>query len=201
MNSKPLCHFYLHLDGNPFFNETWNKKRLPDLMKDLSWVEQEEPPVSKDFDHDDFPTYWNWPQNWRTEYEAAKHEASLLLKQHVSNFEVFNLDGCTVYIDDCSGEVFASSAHHCHGDLCSAEPHDSFDSATTAAYAFVNDFKDWHSKWSGAYEAANILSKATRNVDDTVVGTTEECDGCAAYSKIVKVDAHGNALCATCANK
>lgn len=166
MISRPMCHKYLSLRDNPFLTETWEKARLPELMKDLSWVDREDLPVSKDYNDEDFPAFWNWPAKWQAEFRKAETEALELLIQYVSSFEKFTLGSCTVYINEGNNEVFVSSPAYDNGYLSRAEPRNVFDSVSTAAFAFVNDYNHWHSKFGMAYKATNITSSSTSNFTD-----------------------------------
>lgn len=154
MNSRPMCHKYLSLRENPFLSETWDKARLPELMKDLSWVDEDDLSVSKDYNHEDFPTFWNWPIEWQSEFRKAEAEALELLAEYVSSFEKFTLGSCIVYINEDTDEVFVSSPAYDNGYLSRAEPRSVFDSAPTAAYAFANDYNDWRAASENAHLAA-----------------------------------------------
>lgn len=156
---------------------------------------------SKDFNAESFPSYHDWPKKWQEEYQSAIAQSRMQKESHLAAADTYRFDNSTLYILEDSEEVWFSTPHFANGDICKMAPTANdkveFDSAITAAYAFKNDYQEWDAKFGNAYKAANILSSADTVFTDSLVGTTQECDGCAAFAKIVKDD--GNvALCANC---
>ncbi len=229
IKSAPFYFDYLTQSECPFFDLIWQPK-LNELSKDLSWIDHlneeerlereaeitsdlekgvkpsqrlsSEYESSKDFYSDDFPTFYNWPQEWQQAYRDIGNEIHLMKKEHLANADVFEINGSRLYILDESEEVWFSTNHYGNGDItkmdAATDRKVDFDSAITAAYAYKNDYEEWNTKHSSAYKAANILSSSESSVyTDSLKGTQQECDGCAAYSIIVKDDGDV-ALCANC---
>ncbi len=205
--SKPRYSDYLSQVDDTIFDQVWSPK-LAVLSADLSWIDEMEAQnnetYSRDFEHDDFPTYYNWPKSWREAFEAAKREWHLLKKAHLERAEVHRVDGDVVYI--LGDEVWFSTNYYANGDIYKMAVSDrdkehEFDSVVSAAYALINDFKEWEQTHGKAYEMANILSKIERPFADliSVVGTTQECDLCGGYALIAKEE-DGNAICCHCAS-
>jgi hypothetical protein len=203
--SKPLYFMYFTQDINPFFSKIWAEK-LKALMADLAWIDELErrdsETYSRDYDHDDFPNYWVWPQSWRNAYGLAESEASLAKKELLKSAEAFTIDNDDLYIFEDENKVWFSTSSYDNGTLMqmqlqTGKNEHEFDSVVTAAYAFINDFNEWKQAHGKAYEMANILSKIERPFTDSIVGTTQECDQCGGYARIVKEES-GNAICCHC---
>jgi len=203
--SKPRYFDYLTQVDDPFFDQVWSSK-LAVLSADLTWIDEMEvrhnETYSRDFEHDDFPTYYNWPKHWREAFQAAKNEGHLLKKAHLAQAETHRIDGDVVYI--LGEEVWFSTNHYDNGDIYKMAVSDrdknhEFDSVVTAAYAYINDFNEWEQAHGKAYERANILSKIERPFTDSLVGTEQECDLCGCYALIAKEE-NGNAICCHCAS-
>lgn len=79
-----------------------------------------------------------------------------------------------------------------------AQCDDDYDSVVTAAYAYINEYRDWEKNHKNIWEAANIKSSEDNPFSDTLVGTMQTCDGCGAYTKIVEEDRFQNGYCRTC---
>ena len=206
IKSAPLYFTYMTQASHPIFKRCWATK-LHQLKKDLNWIDElekeHEETYSRDYDSDDFPLFHCWPQAWRDAYNSAEDEASALLDEHLAKAEVFKVDGDRIYILD--EEVWFSTSSYNYGarTLMATSDHSdaiAFDSVATAAYAYVNDYNDWNAKYGARWEAANILSKSDHPFTDSLVGTTEECDGCGCYGKIVK-EIDDIILCEDCAKK
>lgn len=202
---KPLYFSYLTQSDNPFFDVYWGKK-LAKLVLDLKWIDEleveDDCAYSRDFESDDFPTFWNWPQGWQDAHREASNSARLAKMAHLKSAEVVNIDGDELYILEDSEEVWFSTSTYANGIVMKMDAVSNddieFDSAYTAAYAYMNDYKEWDAQYGSCWKAANILSSADCQFSDKLVGTTQECDGCGAYTRIVKDD--GNvSLCAECA--
>lgn len=206
MKSAPHYFEYLEQAECPFFKKHWGEK-LSQLMLDLTWIDELEKTdneiYSRDKNDDDFPTFWNWPQKWQNDYNDAIRIAHKDKEIYLANAEVYRFDNDCLYILEDSEEVWFSTSSYANGDIRRMDAASGrkieFDSAITAAYAFKNDYQDWEKNHGATYRAANILSSADQMFSDSLVGTSQECDGCAAYTKIAKDD--GNiALCENCAS-
>lgn len=201
IKNKPHYFHYITQSSDDIFENIWSGV-LRELKNDLSWIDrlekEDDELYSRDYDHDDFQTYWNWPQNWRDEFENAKTIAHKQRIQLLSDAEKYEFDGQTIWIKGES--VYLSTSSYACGDIClmTIDDDSDFDSVVTAAYAYINEWQDWNKKYGLKYEALNILSKAERPFTDSLVGTTQECDGCGSYSLIVE-DKNGIVLCKYCA--
>lgn len=205
--SKPLYFVYLaqtEQSEDLFFNQVWSVK-FAELSADLAWIDELEvkdgEAYSRDFDHVNFPTYYNWPASWRKAYEAAQNESHTLKKNHLAQAEVHQIDTQVIYI--IGEEVWLSTPHYDNSVIYKMKANEvkghSFDSVVTAAYAYINDFNEWKQAHGKAYERANIASKAQKPFTDSLVGTMETCDQCGGYAVIAKEE-NGNAICFHCAS-
>jgi hypothetical protein len=202
LTSKPYYFKYFNQVPCPFFEKLWSET-LVDLQKDLTWIakleDEDQEQYSRDYQHDDFPTYYNWPQKWRDEFQLIKDKVHELTATYLSSAEKHDIDGNTLYIIG-DKEVWFATQHYAHGDIAKVELNcnSSTDSVLTSAYMYMNDFKDWEKTHSKDYEAANILSSADSTFSDSLVNTNQECDGCGCITRIAKEDDNHNVFCSDC---
>lgn len=225
MKSAPSYFSYITQDEDPFFNAAWDEK-LKTLTQDLSWIDELESLnrnevdeyrrsnpgwekshstlgnyqlFSKDVDSDDFPTFYNWPNEWQLAFQACSTEACNSKTEYLKGFQKYSIGDNSLYINDDKEEVFFSTHGYDFGNIAKMTvKEDSFDSVLTAAYAFLNDYREWEKDHGAKWQQLNILSGAEPNDPCSLVGTTQECDGCGAYTVIVNEDPNGNCLCKDC---
>ncbi|HAS7807782.1 TPA: hypothetical protein I7551_07750 [Vibrio cholerae] len=225
IKSAPSYFSYITQESDPFFNEVWAQK-LKTLTLDLSWVDELESvnrkevdeyrrtnpdwevtrstygrydSFSKDVESEDFPTFHNWPIEWQSAFEACETEAYNLTTEHVKSFDKYLIGNNTLYIHDEKEEVFFSTNSYDFGCIKKMmAKDDSFDSVLTAAYALLNDYREWEKNHGVHWQKINILSGAEPKAINDLKGTEQECDGCGAFTVIVNEDSNGNCFCKDC---
>lgn len=206
IKSAPTYYYYITQDCDPFFDVIWEKK-LKTLTRDLSWIDAlnaQGEAFSKDLSSEDFPTYHHWPLDWKMALQACSNEAHKAKTEYLKGSQKHEIDRDTLYINDETEEVFFSTNSYGYGDIRKMMVQDDrfdsvlFDSVLTAAYAYLNDYREWKEEHGANWEALNILSGAEPCNTDSLVGTTQECDGCGAYTLIAKEDNNQNCFCKNC---
>lgn len=199
--SAPNYFSFINQIECPFFKKSWSDK-CSVLIKNTKWIDaleiEDNEKYSRDIESDDFPTYWNWPQEWQNEFEDAKNKAHSFKKEHLKNAEIHQIDSSTLYILDESEEVWFSTSYYANGEITKMGCNEQYDSALTAAYIFINEYAEWEKKHSATYKMANMLSSADSVFTDSLVNTNNECDGCGSFALIVK-EYNDIALCRNCA--
>ncbi len=178
------------------------KKDLESGREPSNYFASDEQKCSKVFNDESFPDYHDWPENWQSMFREAVNEAGQERDRHLAAADTYDCGHNVLYILEDSEEVWFSTPHFANGQQCKMDCAENdkvgFDSVVTAAYAFKNDYQEWDAKSGNAYRVANVLSSAEVVLTDSLVGTEQECDGCAAFTEIVKDDGDV-ALCANCA--
>lgn len=200
--SAPSYFKFITQDCNVFFNRQWDEKRKA-LMLNLTWIDDLENKLvekfSRDYESDDFPCYDLWPRIWFNTFNQCSRDSHIEAKEYLSKFQYFKIENCELYLDDDKEEVYFSTPHYDHGSIVKMMATDDYDSALTAAYAYLNEYREWEIQHKANWEHANLLSMTNNSADhDSLVGTLQECDGCSAYTTIVREDLNGNVFCQAC---
>lgn len=132
---------------HPDFGVTFHSSDLKELSKDFSSV--------------DFPPSHEWPDEFRSKYhDTIKNNTAKIKEMVASADEVVEVDNCTIYLDCADGYHYFSTPCFNYGsiEVAAIDDDSSFDSAETAVYAFVNDYRDWEEDHGETYRKAEMLS-------------------------------------------
>ena len=200
IKSAPNYYSFLTQENCPFFESAINKQLLL-LASDLSWIDalekEDDETYSRDYFDCEFPHFVDWPKNWQDGHNAAMKEADDNLTKHLLKAEEHRLDSdVSLYILD--EEVYLSTQFYANGSIRKMSQIGRYDSAVTAAYIYINEYREWESKHSATYNAANILSSSESIFTDSQMGTSQECDGCGNFRLIVIEDKNHNVYCSDC---
>lgn len=146
-------------------------------------------------DPEDADNYYCWPEEWVAAYKEAVHGYQAKIRATAEAGQIYRCGEMTLY--DAGNEIFASTPYHGHGDIDIVEISDdsNFDSAETAFYAFINDYRDWEKSHKSRWDAANILSGADPGpATDSVI-----CELCGSTFSIPQ--GSDGEMCNECANR
>lgn len=199
--SKPYYFSFLNQESEcTFFTEIWAEQLK--AFSNTSWIDaleiEDGEKYSRDFHSDDFPLFANWPHDFSRAFESATSDAQASITQHLKDAECHRIDGDTIYI--LNEEVWLSTKSYGNGDIRKMnDATDTYDSVVTAAYVYINEHKEWSEKHGVKYEALNILSslEEQRSID-SLIGTMQECDGCATYAVVTSEEGSHVYCCEDC---
>lgn len=120
-------------------------------------------------DPDDADNYHNWPSDWTEAYEKAVSAYQTAINE-IAKSGITHPCGSTI-LYEVEDEFFASTPFYAHGAIDRVVINDdsNFDSAETAFYAFLNDYRDWEKQHKNKWDAANMLSSADAAANTDVV--------------------------------
>lgn len=216
------------MENKPNFIEYFDTENLDKSMDqdwdqylDKTWIHSlrlkfPEYNYSLNYKDENFPPYAFWSAEFIQAYNNEIKKAQDRLKEKALGAEmVYQAEDFTVYaICGENEESFIDYLYMGWRTFSKIVPHEDdgakyeFDSIQTAVYAFINDHKDWESKWGEQYRLKEkkreyeLLAQLGAPREDiySSVGGNEECDFCASYGLIVK-EIDGNSCCKNCFEK
>jgi len=204
--SPPLYFNFFTQGENPYLDLSWVKSF------DMSWVDRlntknkaegDNDIASKDIDSCEFPHAIHWPKEFEEKFNHSVAVAKEKKQAQIEGAEeTLEIDYLTIYLDCPDGHHYFKTSYYNNGSIERAVIRDDspYDSAETAVYIFVNEWKDWDKEHGQKYRQACSLSslealRAPKAVPDA-------SDGCEHGDLASLGHRHGDiVICPYCGNK